>query len=90
MRDKAPAYRDPALHFDALRLAALHGAGRIEEALETENEREILIRAPAHVHSAHAALCCWSTAHIPLPARSAKSLDGACLAPCSMYLGSNS
>ena len=26
----------------------------------TENEREMLIRALAHVHPAHAALCCWS------------------------------
>ena len=39
---------------------ALREGGRIEETLATENERKHLIRAPAHVHSAHAALCCWS------------------------------
>jgi len=42
----------------------------IEETLATENyEREVLIRAPAHVHSAHAAPCCWGrlAAH-PQPA----------------------
>ena len=60
MGDRAPAYRDPALHFDALRLVALRERGRTEETLATENEREMLIRAPAHVHQAHAALCCWS------------------------------
>ena len=58
VNDKAPAYLDPALHFDALNLVALREGDRIEEALATENEREILIRAPAHVNSAHAALCC--------------------------------
>ena len=58
MSDSAPAYRVPLLHFDALRLVALRGGhGKI---LATENVREMLIRAPAHVHSAHAALCCWS------------------------------
>ena len=62
MSDRAPAYRDPVLHFDALRLVALREVGRIEETLATENKREILIRAPAHVHSAHAALFCRSTA----------------------------
>ena len=35
-------YRDPVLHFDALRLVALREEGRIEEALATEKEREIL------------------------------------------------
>ena len=55
MSDRAPACRDPVLHFDALRLFALREGGRIEEILATENEGEMLIRAPAHVHSAHAA-----------------------------------
>ena len=57
MRDGAPAYRDPALHFDALQLVALRGGVRIEETLASENDRGIPIRAPAHVNSAHAALC---------------------------------
>ena len=39
MRDRVPAYRDPALHFDALRLVALREGDRIEEALTIENER---------------------------------------------------
>ena len=60
MSDRAPAYRDPALHFDALRLVALRERGRIEETLATENEIKMLLRASAHVHPAHAALCCWS------------------------------
>ena len=33
------------------------------------------IRAPAHVHPARAAHCCWSTACSPLQARSANWLD---------------
>ena len=53
MSFRAPTYRDPALHFGALRLIALHEGCRLEETLATENEREVLIRAPAHVHSAH-------------------------------------
>ena len=40
--DRAPAYRDPALHFDALRLVALREGDRIEEALEMDNERKFL------------------------------------------------
>ena len=51
MSDRALAYRDPVLRFDALHLVALHEGGRIEEILATENEREILMHAPAHVHS---------------------------------------
>ena len=88
MRDRAPAYSDPVLHFDALRLVALREGGRIEETVATENEREMLIRALAHVHSAHAARCRWSTGFSPLPARSANWFDGPCLASCSMYSGS--
>ena len=60
MSDRAPAYRDPVLHFDALRLVELREGGRIEKTPATENEREMLIRAPAHAHPAHAALWCWS------------------------------
>ena len=55
MRDRAPSYRDPALHLDEPCLVALREGGRTEETLATENEREMHIRAPAHVHSAHAA-----------------------------------
>ena len=49
--------------------------------------RKNIIRAPAHVHPAHGTSCCWRKASSPLPARSANWLDGACLGPCSMYLG---
>ena len=58
MSDRASAYRDPVFHFDALRLVGLREEGRLEETLATENEREILIRAPAHVHIARTAPCC--------------------------------
>ena len=48
--DRAPAYRDPALYFDALRLVvALREGDRTEETLATETERNIM-RVPAHVH----------------------------------------
>ena len=36
-----PSYRDPALHFHAPRLIALHGGDRNEETPATEKEREI-------------------------------------------------
>jgi len=42
MSDRARAYRDPSLHFDAPQLAALREGGRIEETLATENERKCL------------------------------------------------
>ena len=74
------------MHFDALRLVAQHEAGRFGETPAAENERGILIRAHAQVHSAHAALCCWDTAYSPLPARSANWLDGSCFASCSIYV----
>jgi len=45
------------LNFDVLRLVALREGGTIEETLATENKREVLIRAPAHVHSAPATPC---------------------------------
>ena len=47
--DRAPAYRGPLLPFDALRLVALREGGRAEETLATENERNMLMHAPAHV-----------------------------------------
>ena len=37
------------MHFDALRLVALLEGGRIEGGLATDKEREMLIRAHAHV-----------------------------------------
>ena len=90
LRDIAPACRGPVLRYETLSLVALCEGDRIEETLATENEREVLKRASAHVHPDHAAHCCWSTASSPLPARSANWLDGPCLAICSMYLGGNS
>ena len=50
MSDRALTYRDPVFHFVALREGG---------TIATGNERGVLIREPAHVHSAHAALCCW-------------------------------
>ena len=59
----ALAPTDPTLHYGALppialRPVALREVYRTEEILATENEREMLMRAPTHVHPAHAALCC--------------------------------
>ena len=42
MSNRAPTSRDPALHFDALRLVALREGGRIEETLATDNEGKCL------------------------------------------------
>ena len=42
MSDRAPIYRDPVLHFDALRLVALREGGSIKETLATENEGKFL------------------------------------------------
>ena len=56
MSSKTPTYRDPVSHFDALRLVALREGGRTEETIATENEGEMLTRALAHVHPAHAAI----------------------------------
>ena len=38
MRDRAPAYRDPALHFDALRLVALREGDRNKETQRTREK----------------------------------------------------
>ena len=68
----------------SFRAGSTHGAvrgpsdGRGWGPLTTENEREMPIRARAHIHTAHAARCCWSTAYSPLQARSANWLDGPC------------
>ena len=40
MSERAPAYRDHVLHFDALRLAALREGDMIEEKPTTENEEK--------------------------------------------------
>ena len=42
MSNRAPAYWDLALHFDALRLVALREGKGIEETLATESERKFL------------------------------------------------
>ena len=55
VRHRAPAYREPVLHFDALRLVALREGDMNEGALGTENESEVLKRAPAHVEPARSA-----------------------------------
>ena len=80
MSDKAPAFRDPAMHFDALRLVTPCEGGRIEDTLAKENERGMLIRAPAHVHPVRAFSLLLEKACSPLPARSVNWLDGPCLA----------
>ena len=51
MGDRAPAYRGPVFHFDALRPVALREGDRIVETHATENERKMIIRTPAHVHT---------------------------------------
>ena len=74
------------LHCTSTRRASSRFAGGAGtgETPTAENEREMLLRRPAHVHSAHAAICCWSTAFSPHPARSADWPHGPCLAlsPC--------
>ena len=67
MSDRAPTYQGPVLHFDALRLVALREGGTHEKTLATENEREILIRAPAHILSAHAAFLLLDRSSQPTP-----------------------
>jgi hypothetical protein len=71
MSGRAPANRDPALRFDALRSVALREGGGALQSLAAENEGEILIGAPAHVHSPREALCCWRklSAHSQLALR---------------------
>ena len=57
MRGKVPAYRDPALHFDALHLVALREGGRTEKALAAESERRMhMRRACAHTFSPRSSL----------------------------------
>ena len=78
MSDRAPAYRDPVLHFDALRLVALRGGGMIEEALATENEGEMLFtRTCACALSLRSSLLLEQACSLN-PARSANWLGGLC------------
>ena len=42
MSDRAPAYRDPVLHFGALRLVALREEDRIEESSQQKTREKCL------------------------------------------------
>ena len=60
MSDRSPAYRDPVLHFDALRLVALREGGMIEEtwgklAAHSRPALKIGLMAPAW----RPAQCIW-------------------------------
>ena len=79
MSCRAPAYPDPALHYGALRLAALREKDMTEETLETENEGNAYARTYARTLSPRSSLP-LGQAYSPLPARSANWLDGPCLA----------
>ena len=89
MSDRASAYRDPVLHFDALRLVALREGERIEETPRnsaTENEQKILYAhlrtytQPKHLFAAGESLQPTLRTGLMAP----------CLASCSVYLVSNS
>jgi hypothetical protein len=88
MSDRAPAYRDPVLHFDALRLVALREGGRSRKPSQqgsregclyahlcTCTQPTQLFAAGASLHPSPSLLC---------------DLHPSCLASCSMFLGSNS
>ena len=66
MRDRAPSYRDPALHFDEPYLVALREGGRTEEALATENGENFFY---AHLRSCTqpTQLCAAGTSFQPTP-----------------------
>ena len=49
-RDRAPPYRDPALHFHAPRLIALRGGGR-KRGNPHNREYKCLCATPAYVHN---------------------------------------
>ena len=51
MRDRAPAYRGPVLHFDTLYLVTLRGGGRIDETLATENAGGVLVTPPEETNT---------------------------------------
>ena len=54
--DRAPAYWDPVLHFDVLRLAVLHEGDRIEESLATEERENAYARTCALTPSPRSSL----------------------------------
>ena len=89
MSDRAPAYRDAVLHFDALQLVALREGGRTGETLATENEKNAYTRTYSRTLSPCSSLL-LGQARSPLLARPADWLVVPCLASCSMYPGSNS
>ena len=66
MSDRAPAYRDPALHFDALRLVALRERDRIEKTLATENEIKFLF-AQLHTCTQPTQLIAAGASFQPIP-----------------------
>ena len=57
------------------------GETRTRASLQQRMREKGQCAAPAYVHSAHAAYCCWSTAFSPHPACSADCPHGPCLAP---------
>ena len=78
MSDIAPAYRDPLLHFDALRHVARPEGGRTEETFAANSEKEnAYTRTCAYTLSPRSSLL-LETACCPLPARSANWIDGPC------------
>ena len=78
MSDRAPTYRDPALHFDALRLVALREGDRIEETLATENKREKCFYAHLRAYTQPTQLF---AAGAPLAAHSQSALRTGLMAP---------
>ena len=84
------SYRDPVLYSHAPRLIVLYGEIGTRKPQQRRMRKGCLCAAPAHVHSAHAASCCWSTACSPHPARPADWPHGSFLAPASCFSGNNS
>ena len=79
-RDRAPL--TVTLYCTSTRRASSRCAGETgtrEKKSQQRMREKCLCAAPAHVHSAHAAFCNWSTACSPHPARSADWPHGPCL-----------
>ena len=84
MSDRAPAHRDPSLHFDALRLVALLEGEIIENTSATERTKEKCLREHRRTYA-------LPKSFSPLQARSVNWLDGPCLAPPALCIwGSDS